>query len=156
MTVDSPPHLRSSGAPSTHCGLPFRTRMRIEKCICGGMVPGRTVTVVASVDPGSDRFAINFRSPDGIAFHLNPRFKMGVVVLNNKTPSGFGEEEFINPNPIVEGKPFVVKIACTTVGYDVIIHGENFYTFKHRYTDFKTVEKLVIEEDINVMSVHID
>uniref|UniRef100_G1PZL2 Galectin n=1 Tax=Myotis lucifugus TaxID=59463 RepID=G1PZL2_MYOLU len=78
--------------------------------IPGGLYPSKSITITGIVLPYAQRFHINLRSGNDIAFHLNPRFDENAVVRNTQTNNSWGpEERGLNRSmPFVRGQGFLV------------------------------------------------
>ncbi|XP_023615252.1 galectin-9B-like [Myotis lucifugus] len=102
----SPPWLPLADLPlSSRQPIPFFTS------IPGGLYPSKSITITGIVLPYAQRFHINLRSGNDIAFHLNPRFDENAVVRNTQTNNSWGpEERGLNRSmPFVRGQGFLVR-----------------------------------------------
>ncbi|XP_035239585.1 uncharacterized protein LOC118208806 isoform X1 [Anguilla anguilla] len=104
--------------------------------ISSGLKVGMSVYIQGIVPQRLDRFHINFKCGDmtcsDIAFHFNPRFCPGEVVVCNNFRQGWKQEERVRKMPFTKGEGFEMVIQITSQGYQVNVNGSLYYTFKHR------------------------
>ncbi|XP_064157571.1 uncharacterized protein LOC135235715 [Anguilla rostrata] len=104
--------------------------------ISSGLKVGMSVYIQGIVPQRLDRFHINFKCGDmtcsDIAFHFNPRFCPGEVVVCNNFRQGWKQEERVRKMPFTKGEGFEMVIQITSQGYQVNVNGRLYYTFKHR------------------------
>lgn len=76
---------------------------------------------------GLNRFALDFKRGNDVAFHFNPRFNEDnkrVIVCNSRLNNNWGQEERQMVFPFESGKPFKVSFAVTMLIMH-IAHGES-------------------------------
>lgn len=88
--------------------------------------------------PNGNRFSVNFKCGPAenadIAFHFNPRFDDGnVVVRNTRQHNAWGgEERMSNGFPFQRGQPFELIFLCQSQQYKVAVNGRHYIEYKHR------------------------
>uniref|UniRef100_A0A3B4E717 Galectin n=1 Tax=Pygocentrus nattereri TaxID=42514 RepID=A0A3B4E717_PYGNA len=99
----------------------------------------------------SIRFDINIHKGDDIAFHFNPRFNEDgnqVIVRTTRIEGVWGPEERELPFfPFSPGKPFEIKIFCTSSDYRVEVDGKHLLNYGHRMKQLDQITHLYIQQD---------
>ncbi|KPM09584.1 galectin-like protein 5 [Sarcoptes scabiei] len=84
-----------------------------------------------------------------IAFHFNPRFGEDSVVMNS-FQSGRWDNEIIEEEfPFESGKTFCLILKVKNDGFEIIVDGEVFAFFPHRY-NFNIISRLHIEGRLKI------
>ncbi|NP_001082398.1 lectin, galactoside-binding, soluble, 9C L homeolog [Xenopus laevis] len=102
-----------------------------------GLHDGFLVVISGAVTHSGDRFNINFQcghsSNDDIAFHFNPRFiDGGIVVCNTKERQSWGKEENKREMPFHRHQPFEIRILVTNHSYNVSVNRNHYLEYHHR------------------------
>ncbi|XP_069063811.1 galectin-4-like isoform X2 [Pleurodeles waltl] len=123
--------------------------------IYGGISDGKMIIVQGQVLNHIKRFALDFACSNGdIAFHFNPRFdEGGVVVCNTLQHSCWGTEERKNYMPFQRGMYFEVIVNIKNHCYQVSVNGQHFLEYQHRIP-LHTVHSLNISGDISVNCIN--
>ncbi|ELV09936.1 Galectin-9 [Tupaia chinensis] len=129
--------------------LPFFT------AIPGGLYPSKSIIVSGMVLPSAQRFHINLRSGNDIAFHLNPRFNENAVVRNTQINSSWGSEERSLPRkmPFTRGQSFSVWIMCEGHCLKVAVDGQHLLEYYHRLKNLPAINSLEVAGDIQLTHV---
>uniref|UniRef100_A0A8D2PBY1 Galectin n=1 Tax=Zosterops lateralis melanops TaxID=1220523 RepID=A0A8D2PBY1_ZOSLA len=142
------------GAPGAYPGAP---RVPFELPLQAGLVPRLLITITGTVNPHADRFALDFKRGDDVAFHFNPRFnedRHKVIVCNSKFQNNWGKEERTAPRfPFEAGKPFKLQILCETDHFKVAVNDAHLLQYNFREKRLNEVTKLCIGGDIALTSV---
>uniref|UniRef100_A0A5F8GYL5 Galectin n=1 Tax=Monodelphis domestica TaxID=13616 RepID=A0A5F8GYL5_MONDO len=131
--------------------LPFRTS------ISGGLYPNRIILVSGSILPTANRFEINLKCGNDIAFHLNPRFCENAVVRNTQINRSWGSEERGLPGcmPFARGQSFMVCIRCDVPCLKVTVNGCHQFDYKHRIRNLLSINQLEVSGDIQLTQVQV-
>ncbi|KAI4880756.1 hypothetical protein NFI96_006359 [Prochilodus magdalenae] len=131
-----------------------------ELVLYEGLKDQTSITIHGMVKPNADRFKINFWNSEDVAFHFNPRFLEDgkpVIVRNSKFKNVWQTEEREAPFfPFTPGKPFEMKILCTSTEFRVDVDNKHLLTFTHRVKDLARIRRLSIEQDVFLKSVRVD
>ncbi|XP_062966654.1 galectin-9 isoform X2 [Cynocephalus volans] len=128
--------------------MPFCTR------IPGGLYPSKSIVVVGTVLPYAQRFHINLRSGNDIAFHLNPRFDENTVVCNTQINGSWGSEERrLQQIPFGQGLGFSVCIMCEGHCFKVAVDGQHLFEYYHRLKNLPAINNLEVAGDIQLTDV---
>lgn len=135
--------------PNPNYSLPFFT------AIPGGLYPSKSIIVSGTVLPSAQRFHINLRSGNDIAFHLNPRFNENTVVRNTQINSSWGSEERSLPRkmPFTRGQSFSVWIMCEGHCLKVAVDGQHLLEYYHRLKNLPAINSLEVAGDIQLTHV---
>ncbi|XP_017540812.1 galectin-8-like [Pygocentrus nattereri] len=137
----------------------FSPEVPYEQVLPDGLKNQTLITIRGQVKHNVERFHINLCKGSDIAFHLNPRFNEDgkqVVVRNTWIGGVWGPEERDLPFfPFTPGKPFEIKILCTSSEFNVDVDNNHLLTYTHRITDLVQIRKLSIH-DVFLTSVHVD
>ncbi|XP_040824599.1 galectin-3 [Ochotona curzoniae] len=155
-----PPHGQPS-APGGYPGAsPYSTpggtlALPYELPLVGGVMPRMMITILGSVKPHADRFALNFERGHDVAFHFNPRFNENgrrVIVCNTKTDNNWGKEERHMAFPFEFGKPFKIQVLVEPDHFKVAVNDAHLLQYNHRMRHLREIGKLGISGDINLNS----
>nr|AEW43449.1 galectin [Solen grandis] len=123
----------------------------------GGIREGSLILVRAYVETGY-RFTISIKTGNDswasdIAFHFNPRNNEGVLVMNSRERGQWQREERIELNKflpyIFQKRPFEIKIAVSSFGFQVYGNAKKLCFFSHR-VDVSRLNTLQIAEHVHV------
>ncbi|KAG8451949.1 hypothetical protein GDO86_003949 [Hymenochirus boettgeri] len=142
-----------SFAPMYNPPVPFTA------ALSQGLHEGLMVVINGIVLPSGDRFNINFQcgncADDDVAFHFNPRFiDGGIVVCNTKERQSWGKEENKCEMPFHRGQNFEIRVIVTNHGYNVSVNGNHFVEYHHR-VPLHRVNTLTIGGCVNLTCVNI-
>ncbi|XP_072495844.1 galectin-9-like isoform X1 [Notamacropus eugenii] len=131
--------------------LPFHTS------IFGGLYPSRNIIISGTVLLTADKFTINLKCGNDIAFHLNPRFKENAVVRNSLINYKWGTEERALPRfmPFAQGQSFMVQIKCEVHCLKVSVNGQHQFDYSHRMNNLCSINHLEVSGDIQLTHVQI-
>ncbi|NWX33163.1 LEG3 protein, partial [Notiomystis cincta] len=154
------------GAPGAFPGAPAATGpfpapgqppIPFELPLQTGLVPRLLITITGTVNPNPDRFSLDFKRGNDVAFHFNPRFNEDhkkVIVCNSKFQNNWGKEERTAPRfPFEAGKPFKLQILCETDHFKVAVNDAHLLQYNFREKRLNEVTKLCIRGDIALTSV---
>ncbi|XP_063168602.1 galectin-4-like [Candoia aspera] len=122
--------------------------------IFGGLSERKMILIQGCVLFPAKRFTVNLVCMNGdIAFHFNPRFDEGnVIVCNTKEGGCWGPEERTSKMLFQPGVSFEVIINIRNHGYQVSINGNHFLDYRHRLS-MHLVQTLQISGDISLSCV---
>ncbi|XP_041903637.1 galectin-3 [Corvus kubaryi] len=139
------------GGPTPPMKVPFELPLQ------AGLVPRLLITITGTVNPNPNRFSLDFKRGDDVAFHFNPRFNEDhkkVIVCNSKFQNNWGKEERTAPRfPFEAGKPFKLQILCETDHFKVAVNDAHLLQYNFREKRLNEVTKLCIGGDIALTSV---
>ncbi|NXO94773.1 LEG3 protein, partial [Certhia brachydactyla] len=143
----APGSFPAPGQPSIPFELPLQT----------GLVPRLLITITGTVNPNPNRFSLDFKRGNDVAFHFNPRFNEDnkkVIVCNSMFQNNWGKEERTAPRfPFEAGKPFKLQILCETDHFKVAVNDAHLLQYNFREKRLNEVTKLCINGDIALTSV---
>uniref|UniRef100_A0A3B4D7I6 Galectin n=1 Tax=Pygocentrus nattereri TaxID=42514 RepID=A0A3B4D7I6_PYGNA len=117
-----------------------------------GLSDQTLITIYGEPKPNAEIFQINLQKGDDVAFHFNPRFNEDgkqVIVRNTRIKGVWGHEERKLPFfPFSPGRPFVMKISCTSSEFIVEVDDRYLLSFTHRMKDLHHIKTLAIEGDV--------
>ncbi|NWZ35691.1 LEG3 protein, partial [Brachypodius atriceps] len=149
----APPH----GGPTPYGGPTPAMKVPFELPLQAGLVPRLLITITGTVNPNPNRFSLDFKRGDDIAFHFNPRFNEDhkkVIVCNSKFQNNWGKEERTAPRfPFEAGKPFKLQILCEADHFKVAVNDAHLLQYNFRERRLNEVTKLCIAGDIALTSV---
>ncbi|OCT92373.1 lectin, galactoside-binding, soluble, 9C S homeolog isoform X1 [Xenopus laevis] len=125
-----------------------------------GLQDGFMLVISGVVTASGDRFNINFQcgqsSNDDVAFHFNPRFiDGGIVVCNTKESQSWGREENKREMPFHRHQPFEIRILVTNHSYKVSVNRNHFVEYHHRIP-IQRVNTMTIGGCITLTCVHVE
>ncbi|NXV09253.1 LEG3 protein, partial [Cettia cetti] len=146
------------GGPSAPQGGPTPAmKVPFELPLQAGLVPRLLITITGTVNPNPNRFSLDFKRGNDVAFHFNPRFNEDnkkVIVCNSMFQNNWGKEERTAPRfPFEAGKPFKLQILCETDHFKVAVNDAHLLQYNFREKRLSEVTKLCIEGDIALTSV---
>ncbi|XP_013910245.1 PREDICTED: galectin-3 isoform X3 [Thamnophis sirtalis] len=125
--------------------------------LSSGLVPRLLITVTGTVNPSPNRFQLDFKKGDDVAFHFNPRFNESnrkVIVCNSKIHNVWGTEDRTAPRfPFEAGKPFKIQILCEADQLKVAVDDAHLMQYKHRIKELQQITKLSVAGDVTLTSV---
>uniref|UniRef100_A0A8C3U782 Galectin-3 n=1 Tax=Catharus ustulatus TaxID=91951 RepID=A0A8C3U782_CATUS len=141
--------------PGAYPGAPGKVPFELP--LQAGLVPRLLITITGTVNPNPDRFSLDFKRGNDVAFHFNPRFREDhkkVIVCNSKFQDIWGKEERTAPRfPFEAGKPFKLQILCETDHFKVAVNDAHLLQYNFREKRLNEVTKLCIAGDIALTSV---
>ncbi|XP_064008721.1 galectin-3 [Pogoniulus pusillus] len=139
------------GGPAAPMKVPF------EMPLQAGLIPRMLLTITGTVSPNPNRFSVDFKRGNDIAFHFNPRFKEDrrkVIVCNSLFQGNWGQEERTAPRfPFEAGKPFKLQILCEVDHFKVAVDDAHLLQYNFREKRLNEVTKLCIAGDVTLTSV---
>ncbi|NXF37511.1 LEG3 protein, partial [Nyctibius bracteatus] len=150
-----PPPQRAPAPPMVTA--PSYYRVPFELPLQAGLVPRLLITITGTVNPNPNRFSLDFKRGNDIAFHFNPRFKEDnrkVIVCNSMFQNNWGKEERTAPRfPFEAGKPFKLQILCEADHFKVAVDDAHLLQYSFREKKLNEITKLCIAGDITLTSV---
>ncbi|XP_071354744.1 galectin-3b isoform X2 [Trachinotus anak] len=141
-------------APQQSLAVPYQQNLP------SGIYDKLLITITGTIKPNADKFTVDLRTANDLAFHFNPRFNESgrkVIVRNSCIGKKWGKEERdLQHFPFVQGQPFEMKILCTNREFKVAINNSHLLEFKHRITDLRSINRLNIYYDLNLSKVHME
>ncbi|KAJ8280294.1 hypothetical protein GJAV_G00052860 [Gymnothorax javanicus] len=126
--------------------------------IVGRLSLGLSVVVKGTVPSNCNRFSVNLlcgqRDNSANAYHFNPRFDEGLVVLNTMRRCGWEQEIRPAGMPFAKEQDFELIICVTAEGYQTSVNGIQFCTFRHRMA-MRRVKFVRVVGDVTLHSVDI-
>ncbi|NWT57565.1 LEG3 protein, partial [Erythrocercus mccallii] len=139
------------GGPTPAMKVPFELPLQ------AGLVPRLLITITGTVNPNPNRFQLDFKRGNDVAFHFNPRFNEDnkkVIVCNSMFQSNWGKEERTAPTfPFEAGKPFKLQVLCETDHFKVAVNDAHLLQYNFREKRLNEITKLCIGGDIALTSV---
>ncbi|XP_045862476.1 galectin-3-like [Meles meles] len=105
--------------------------------------------------PNANRFALDFKRGNDVAFHFNPRFNEDnkrVIVCNTKLDDIWGKEERQATFPFESGKPFKIQVLVESDHFKVAVNDAHLLQYNHRMKNLQEISKLGISGDIDLTS----
>ncbi|XP_044133075.1 galectin-9-like [Bufo gargarizans] len=138
----------ASFAPIYNPSVPF------ESAILGGITEGKRVTIQGQAHGYAKQFAINFVCYNNdIAFHFNPRFNEGnVIVCNTMQHKNWGSEERRHNMPFQRNTYFDIAIQVLGHAFQVTVNGQHLLEYRHRVS-YQTIQSLQVNGDLNLNCV---
>ncbi|XP_060639578.2 galectin-4-like isoform X1 [Anolis sagrei] len=123
--------------------------------ILGGLSEGKMIIIQGQVRHPVKSFVVNLVCQNGdIAFHFNPRFTEGHVVVCNTQQNGrWGPEQRVRNIPFQPGVYFEMILNVKSHCYQVSVNGSHFLEYSHRLP-FHLVQKLFVNGDITVNCIN--
>uniref|UniRef100_A0A670ZY90 Galectin n=1 Tax=Pseudonaja textilis TaxID=8673 RepID=A0A670ZY90_PSETE len=121
----------------------------------GGLCEGKNILIQGCVIVSAKRFSVNLVCANGdIAFHFNPRFDEGnIIVCNTQEKGCWGPEERTSTMLFQRGVSFQVIINIRSCGYQVSINGSQFIDYRHRLP-MNLVQTLQIKGDVSLSCIN--
>ncbi|XP_068255533.1 galectin-3 isoform X2 [Nyctibius grandis] len=133
------------------------SKVPFELPLQAGLVPRLLITITGTVNSNPNRFSLDFKRGNDIAFHFNPRFKEDnrkVIVCNSMFQNNWGKEERTAPRfPFEAGKPFKLQILCEGDHFKVAVNDAHLLQYSFREKKLNEITKLCIAGDITLTSV---
>ncbi|XP_063793647.1 galectin-4-like [Pseudophryne corroboree] len=125
-----------------------------QSAILGGITEGKRVTIQGQAHSHAKRFAINFVCYNNdIAFHFNPRFDEGnVVVCNTMQCKSWGSEERKSHMPFQRNTYFDIAITVHGHAFQVMVNGQHLLEYRHRVS-YQTIQALQVSGDVSLNCV---
>ncbi|KAJ6663830.1 hypothetical protein lerEdw1_009909 [Lerista edwardsae] len=119
--------------------------------IFGGLRVGKMILIQGQPQLTVKSFAVNLLCPNGdVAFHFNPRFDEGrVVVCNSQQGGRWGPEERALGMAFQAGAYFELIVHVQAHCYQVSINGSHFLEYRHR-VPFYSVQTLEVKGDLSL------
>ncbi|NWS75077.1 LEG3 protein, partial [Crotophaga sulcirostris] len=132
-------------------------KVPFELPLQAGLVPRLLITITGTVNPNPNRFSLDFKRGNDIAFHFNPRFREDnrkVIVCNSMFQDNWGKEERTAPRfPFEAGKPFKLQVLCEVDHFKVAVNDAHLLQYNFREKKLNEITKLCIAGDITLTSV---
>ncbi|XP_074854749.1 galectin-3 [Carettochelys insculpta] len=139
------------GGPAAPLNVPYDLPLQ------AGLMPRLLITITGMVNPKPNRFSLDFKKGQDIAFHFNPRFNeenRQVIVCNSMIQNNWGKEERTAPwFPFEAGKPFKIQVLCETDHFKVAVSDAHLLQFNYRLKNLTEITKLSIAGDISLTSI---
>ncbi|XP_037387758.1 uncharacterized protein LOC108416333 [Pygocentrus nattereri] len=143
-----------------HVHIDFTPQVPYLQDLPEGLTDNALITIRGEPKGNAERFDINIHKGDDIAFHFNPRFNEDgnqVIVRTTRIEGVWGPEERELPFfPFSPGKPFEIKIFCTSSDYRVEVDGKHLLNYGHRMKQLDQITHLYIQQDVVLKYIHID
>uniref|UniRef100_A0A8V0Z8D7 Galectin n=2 Tax=Gallus gallus TaxID=9031 RepID=A0A8V0Z8D7_CHICK len=140
-----------SEAPAAPLKVPY------DLPLPAGLMPRLLITITGTVNSNPNRFSLDFKRGQDIAFHFNPRFKEDhkrVIVCNSMFQNNWGKEERTAPRfPFEPGTPFKLQVLCEGDHFKVAVNDAHLLQFNFREKKLNEITKLCIAGDITLTSV---
>ncbi|XP_074517746.1 galectin-3b [Sebastes fasciatus] len=148
----------------THPGWPSPSPQSLvvpySQRLPNGVYDKLLITIAGIIKPNADKITVDLCTPQGQAFHFNPRFNEGgrkVIVRNSCIDTKWGREERELSNfPFVQGQPFEIKIMCSSSEYKVAVNNKHLLTFQHRVRDLRSICNLNVLYDLTLTTVNME
>nr|XP_021506515.1 galectin-3-like isoform X1 [Meriones unguiculatus] len=137
------------GAPAGPLPVPY------DLPLPGGVRPRMMITILGTVKPSANRFALDFKRGNDVAFHFNPRFNENnrrVIVCNTKQNNNWGREERQSAFPFESGKPFKIQVLVEADHFKVAVNDAHLLQYNHRMKNLWEISQLGISGDITLTS----
>ncbi|KAK9409314.1 galectin-3 [Crotalus adamanteus] len=132
-------------------------RVPFDLPLPSGLMPRLLITMTGTVNPRPNRFQVDLKKGNDIAFHFNPRFNednMKVIVCNTRIQDDWGKEDRTAPRfPFEAGKPFKIQILCEADHLKVAVDDAHLMQYSHRIKELNQITKLSISGDVTLTSV---
>ncbi|NWX13896.1 LEG3 protein, partial [Aegotheles bennettii] len=154
------------GPPAPHAGPAPPMKVPFELPLQAGLVPRLLITITGTINPNPNRFSLDFKKGNDVAFHFNPRFNEDhrkVIVCNSMFQNTWGKEERTAPRfPFEAGKPFKARkknpkaqlqVLCEVDHFKVAVNDAHLLQYNFREKKLNEITKLCIAGDITLTSV---
>lgn len=122
-----------------------------------GLMPRLLITISGTVNSRPNRFQVDLKKGNDIAFHFNPRFdedNRKVIVCNTMLLGTWGKEERSAPRfPFEAGKPFKIQLLCEADHLKVAVNDAHLLQYNHRIKELNQITKLSVAGDVTLSSV---
>lgn len=122
-----------------------------------GLMPRLLITISGTVNSRPNRFQVDLKKGNDIAFHFNPRFNEDnrkVIVCNTMLLGTWGKEERSAPRfPFEAGKPFKIQLLCEADHLKVAVNDAHLLQYNHRIKELNQITKLSVAGDVTLSSV---
>uniref|UniRef100_A0A7N5P0D6 Galectin n=1 Tax=Ailuropoda melanoleuca TaxID=9646 RepID=A0A7N5P0D6_AILME len=136
-------------------GVPLKVPFDLP--LQSGLVPRLLITITGTVNSHPNRFQVDLKKGNDIAFHFNPRFNEDnrkVIVCNTMSQNVWGKEDRTAPRfPFEAGKPFKIQILCEADHLKVAVNDAHLIQYNHRIRELNQITKLSVTGDISLTSV---
>ncbi|XP_075464866.1 galectin-4-like isoform X2 [Ascaphus truei] len=138
----------ASYTPIYNPSVPF------QSAIVGGISDGKRVIIQGQVHSHAKRFSVNFVCfNNDIAFHFNPRFNEGSVLICNTMQNGiWGSEERKKHMPFQLNTFFEITLNVLGHCIQVSVNGQHILEYCHRVS-LHTIQSLKVDGDVNLSCV---
>ncbi|KAM8952807.1 galectin-4-like [Pelodytes ibericus] len=135
-------------APIYNPSVPF------QSAILGGISEGKKVMIQGQVHNHAKRFAVNFVCYNSdIAFHFNPRFDDGhVIVCNTMQSNNWGSEERKSHMPFQNNTYFDIAITVLGHAFQVTVNGQFLLEYRHRVS-YQTIQSMQVSGNVTLSCV---
>ncbi|NXN98403.1 LEG3 protein, partial [Rhinopomastus cyanomelas] len=161
-----PPSIPGFGPPNPQWGPAppmvtapshYKSFFPFELSLQSGLIPRMLITITGTVNPNPNRFQLDFKRGNDIAFHFNPRFKEDnkrVIVCNSMFHNSWGKEERTAPRfPFEPGKPFKLQVLCEVDHFKVAVDDAHLLQYNFREKKLNEITKLCIAGDVTLTSI---
>lgn len=132
-------------------------KIPFELPLPAGLMPRLLITITGTVKPNPDRFSLDFKRGEDVAFHFNPRFNEDnrrVIVCNSKFHNNWGKEDRSAPRfPFEPGTPFKLQILCEGDHFKIAVNDAHLMQYNFREKRLNEITQLCINGDITLTSV---
>ncbi|NXS41252.1 LEG3 protein, partial [Balaeniceps rex] len=154
----APPMVTAPSYYNGFCQIPvISQKVPFELPLQAGLIPRLLITITGTINPNPNRFSLDFKKGNDIAFHFNPRFKEDnrkVIVCNSMFQNNWGKEERTAPRfPFEAGKPFKLQILCEADHFKVAVNDAHLLQYNFREKKLNEITRLCIAGDITLTSV---
>ncbi|XP_044120214.1 galectin-3-like [Neovison vison] len=121
----------------------------------GGVMPRMLITILGTTKPNANRFALDLKRGNDVAFHFNPRFREDnkrVIVCNTKLDNIWGKEERQATFPCKSGKPFKIQVLVESDHFKVVVNDAHLLQYNHWMKNLQEISKLGISGDLDLTS----
>uniref|UniRef100_F7B0Q4 Galectin n=1 Tax=Xenopus tropicalis TaxID=8364 RepID=F7B0Q4_XENTR len=132
----------------------YNPSMPFQSAVLGGICDGKKVTIQGLVHSHCTRFAVNFICfNNDIAFHFNPRFDDGhVIVCNTMQSSKWGSEERTKHMPFNKNGSFEIAILVLGHAFQVSVNGQYILEYRHRVS-YQSIQSIQVNGDVSLSVV---
>ncbi|KAJ8256622.1 hypothetical protein COCON_G00187740 [Conger conger] len=133
------------------------TRTPYVGTVYGGLRMGTYLHFQGTVHKNPNSFTINLQCGESndsdTAFLFKPKFKRNEVVLYSLQSGKLQNKEVVQKMPFTTEKDFEVVYVITTGGYQVIVNGSHFCTFKH-HIPVEHVSNIRVQGNVTMKTVN--
>ncbi|XP_036055339.1 galectin-3 [Onychomys torridus] len=138
------------GAPTGSLTVPYHLPLP------GGVTPRMLITIMGAVNPNANKFILNFKKGNDVAFHFNPRFNENnkrVIVCNTQEHNNWGREERQSAFPFQSGQPFKIQVLVEPDHFKVAVNDAHLLQYNHRMKNLREINQMEISGDVTLTSV---